>query len=179
MTEAIKNKGIFFGLIIFLGMFVSPMLSAQMVLQLEKTGSVKKVRYYVGDIIEFKTIHLPETWQRRMITDIRPNESVFISDSDRFNVASITHIRREASTGQIVSLFLYSAGISSLLASTGFLIRGIQPAVSWYLVVGIPVGAIITAWLVRKYWKYKVYPVGSKRRLRTLDLSFYPTNSFP
>ena len=179
MTEAIKDKGFYLCLILLLSPFFSVTSSAQMVLQLEKTGSVKKVRYYIGDIIEFKTVQLPETWQRRMITDIRPDENSFISDADRFNVASITHIRREASTGQIVSLFLYSAGISSLLASTGFLIRGIQPAVSWYLVVGIPVGAIITGWLVRKYWKYKVYPVGSKRRLRTLDLSFYPTNSFP
>jgi len=145
----------------------------QVVLQLEKTGSVKRIRYYKGDIIEFKTKQLPETWQKRLITDILPDQNVFLSDNDIFNVNTITHIRQDSGYGPIISTALFSIAVVSVLTSAGFYIRGIRPD-SWVLPVLVPVTAAILGWVIQRFWKYKIYHVGSKRRLRTMDLNFYP-----
>jgi len=153
-------------------------VEAQVVLQLEKTGSVKKIRYYIGDVIEFQTKQLPDVWQKRMITAIQPDENVFRSDQDIFNVSMITHIRRDSRYNPVISIFLISGGVASILASTGFYIRGFRPD-SWVLPIVIPAAAILIGWLIRKYGKYKTIRIGPNRRLRTLDLNFYPFDEGP
>jgi len=168
-----QNMKIFIFLVGCIMVALPSMMQGQVVLQLEKTGSVKRIRYYKGDIIEFKTKQLPETWQKRMITDILPDQNVFKSDNDIFNVNTITHIRQESGYGPIISTALFSIAVVSVLASAGFYIRGIRPD-SWVLPIAIPVTAAIFGWLVKRFWKYKIYHVGSKRRLRTMDLNFYP-----
>jgi len=156
----------------FLGFYASEKAHAQMVLQLEKTGSVKRVRYYVGDIIEFKTIHLPDVWQKRLITEIRPDKNLFMSDTDMFNVNTITHIREDSKWGPIISVGLYSIAVVSVLTSAGLYVQGFRPD-NWAPSIIVPAAAAVLGWLVKRFWRYKIYHVGAKRRLRTLDLNFY------
>lgn len=165
--------------IFLLGYILLPSsIEAQMILQLEKTGSVKKIRYYVGDVIEFQTKQFPEVWQKRLITAILPDQNIFKSDDDIFNVSMITHIRRDSRYNPIISVFLISGGVASILASTGFYLRGFRPD-SWLLPIVIPAAAIIIGWLLRKYGKKKTIRIGPNRRLRTLDLNFYPFDAEP
>lgn len=165
--------------IFLLGFILLPSsIEAQMVLQLEKTGSVKKIRYYVGDVIEFQTKQFPEVWQKRLITAIQPDQNIFKSDDDIFNVSMVTHIRRDSRYNPIISVFLISGGVASILASTGFYLRGFRPD-SWLLPIVIPAAAIIIGWLLRKYGKKKTIRIGPNRRLRTLDLNFYPFDDEP
>lgn len=149
--------------------------SAQVVMQIEKTGSIKKERYHIGDEIEFETTNLPGVWQKRVITDIRPGDNVFTSGTDMFNLAHITRVRRINSMATVISSVLYSVGATSAIASATAFTFGFRPD-NWTLVVIFAVAPFGVGYLVRKIFKYKTFRIGPKRKLRALDLTYYPVD---
>jgi hypothetical protein len=149
---------------------------AQMVLQLEKTGSVKRIRYFPGDTIEFKSTLFPDTWLKRVITEIRTDENLFVSGSDKYNLNSITHIRMANRATPIVAGAFYAIGVTSFLAAGGFWIAGYPPNTLSVIFSTVPFGI---AWLIQKLFPYKTYRISNNRRLRALDLNFYPVEIKP
>lgn len=153
--------------------FFSISIYGQVVMQIEKTGSIKKERYYIGDEIEFETANFPGVWQKRIITDIRPDDNVFISNTDMFNLSNVLRVRRISPTTSVIASVLYSIGGTSIIGSATAYTFGFRPD-NWTLVIIFAVAPFGVGWLVSKLFKYKTFRIGPNRRLRALDLTYYP-----
>lgn len=160
-------------LLLLFGLVAGMELSAQNVLQVERFGSLRKVRYMAGDEIEFQTTRLPGIWVRKTIVEIFPDEQVIRFEDELTNIQTITKVRRinDSWVKKVVVGFLYSSAVSTTIYSTLAWIFGTPPNWISITLATVPWGL---GWLVNKIFKYNTYRIGKAYRLRALDLNFYP-----
>ncbi len=146
---------------------------AQKCLQLERAGSLKKIRYYIGDDITFKLYNDDAGWYTRTITEIDVDGRKLDFFGHRVSIDSISMIQMKRGNGmQIVGGALQVGGANTILFSITYpLFNNASP--DW---VGVGSGVAIMGigTMLRWLFKTKRFVIGKNKRLRLLDLNFGP-----
>ncbi|HQU60705.1 MAG: hypothetical protein KDD02_02170 [Phaeodactylibacter sp.] len=145
-------------------------LSAQKVLQLEKYGSARTTKIFIGDPITYK-LRGSETFNSGYIENIRLEDSLLVLADRYIHVYDITTLRYERAWPRVAgkSLFWFGSAWSGF-AAVGFTFDGdpdtnyrwadaIVTLSSWGLSFAIP-----------KLFGHKDIRIGKRRRLRLLDM---------
>lgn len=165
---------LYFPLFIIISLFISNSATAQKLLQIEKVGTLKTQRYYIGDEVIFQLVGDQENyWYRERIVDILVDSKSVLFTNRVIKIADIGKIRSFKSQG-------WSRGLSNnaFVAAGGFVgLSLLASALTEFMLnsasVIIPGVTVITALVIRIIFRRKTYRMGKRRRLRVLDLNFY------
>ena len=149
-------------------------LAAQKFLQLEKGGSFKYTRYYIGEDIVFKLHNDDKGWHTRTITGIDVDGDRLIFFNHPLPIDSIAAIQLPGSkVWQITGLALQVGGANAILFSLGYNPIFKNEPVNWG---GVATGAlgIAIGTAIRQFTKNKRFVPGPRKKLRLLDVSFGP-----
>lgn len=157
--------------------FISGHLFAQNVLQIEKYGSAKTKKIFIGEELEYRLKGTDE-WRLGVIERLIPEQEIIVFGDRYINMKEIEALRyrRGWAKASRQIFFFFGAGWSGF-ALIGTATDG-NPSTNYQwsdaLVTGV---SWLTAWLIPKIFKYKTVKLGKRRWLRMLDLSF--KNSVP
>lgn len=146
--------------------------NAQKVLQIEKYGSPKTKKMYIGQEINYK-LKNDEVWYRGVIEDLNIERNWIVMRDRYVPLDSIEAFRRPKGWSKSVrtSLYTFGAGWSSL-ALVGTLTDN-NPDTHYLWSDAVVTGTSwLTGWIIPKIFKNKITKFGKKRRLRMLDLTF-------
>lgn len=146
-------------------------LNAQKILQIEKVGSHKLVRFYPGNEVTFKLNNAPG-WFTRRINDINAEQNLILFEKEGFiNINDITHIQKTAAKAKWkgVGNSLYVFGLNWGFWSLGGTLLGDE--LTWLAAI-VPATAFALGTVIKWLGKGKVWKMGKRRRLRVLDLGF-------
>jgi len=152
-------------------LMISP-LSAQKVLQIEKYGSPRTEKFYVGQEITFQ-LEGTDYYRSAYIEDIRVGDSLILLGNSFVNVHDISALRFERGWPMLGSGSLYTFG----LAWSGYAFFGTtfddNPNSAYRRSDAVvTLTAISLGFLIHKLFRYKHTRLGKRKRLRLLDLSF-------
>ena len=165
---------IYFCLFLAFFLFSNQILYAQKLLQIEKVGSHKTQRYYIGDEVIFQLEGEDDDfWYRERIVDILVDAKSVLFTNRVIKISSITKIRSFKDRGWSKSLSnraFFASGVFvafSLIgsATTEFMLNRASAI--------IPGAAIVVGLAIRFIFRRKTYKFGKRKRLRFLDLNFY------
>jgi len=143
-------------------------------LQIEKVGTLKTQRFYIGDEVVFQLVGETEGyWYREKIEDILVDAKSVLFTHRLIKIGDIAKIRtfknRGWSKGLSNNAFVAAGGFVgfSLIASalTEFML---SPASAI-----IPGAAVVGGLIIRLIFRRKTHRMGKRKRLRVLDLNFY------
>lgn len=161
-------------LLFFLFLFTTLPVHAQKVLQIEKRGTIKTKKIYLGEPLTYR-LKGSKDWQTETIIDIKVEEELIIFSDHFIKVSDIKTLKsyKNARMANSVEKSLYTFAASWLLFSLGGTLAG-EPLndLTWK----VPVSSTILGWSFKKIFTTRKYRIGKKRRLRVLDLSFKKTN---
>lgn len=148
------------------------MAKAQVFLQLEMKNDPETIKFSRGDVLTFKTKSQPKEWISREIIDIKVSENVVVFEDGFRHLEEIISIRLYRRTFDNFTKMIQKFAV-------GWLVFG---GLSLLVVPDstIPLGALLvssgafygTGWLLNKLFKYRKVKLGSRYRLRLLDLRF-------
>ena len=143
----------------------------QRVLQMEKRGSLKTKKYYIGDDLVYSLRAEPKEFQTATLTEILVDQNLVQLDSRLINVKDIAAIRtyRPERIGKALSKQLYTFAGGWTLFSLGGLFANRDIISTDYYIVG---SSLVSGWLIRKLVKKRTYRLDGRKRLRILDLDF-------
>lgn len=155
---------------------LSTHVEGQKVLQIEKYGSPKTRKLFIGDEITFQ-VKGDEQWYTSQIADLLVEQDVIALDDRYVNLADIAAFRYERGWTRPASISLYTFG----LAWSGFALIGTatdgDPSTRYQasdaIVSAVSLGL---GFAVSKLFARKTIRFGKRRRLRMLDLRFKPQN---
>jgi len=144
---------------------------SQTVLMVEDMRDIRPIKYYEGQFISVKTVDFPDYWLDIKIERLLDEEKIILYDGGMINLSDITHFRRTRGWVKAISYTMQTFGIAWLTFATLGDLAGheYQVGADTFVIGG---GAIVTGWLLRKFFRYKKYKINKKVRLRILDLSF-------
>jgi hypothetical protein len=161
-----------FSLLFFIG--ITFYVNAQKILQIERYGSPKTKKIYIGERITYK-LKNDEVWYSGVIEDLVTDKNLIALNDRYVPMDSIEAFRRPVGWSKGVRTSLYTFGAawsgSALIGTltddnpkTHYLWSdAVVTATSW-----------LTGWIIPKIFKNKVTKFGKKRRLRMLDLTLIP-----
>ena len=146
-------------------------VNGQKVLQIEKYGSPKTKKIYIGEQITYRILEY-DSWATGTIEDMLVEENVLSFHNRFMPLNQIDAFRYDINWGKSIGkqMFWFGAGWS-FYAVIGPLTDG-EPGNGYR-----PVDAIVTgsSWIIAyslpRIFKYKTIRFGEKRRLRMLDLT--------
>ncbi len=159
--------------IILLGWGMVNGVWGQKVLQIERSGSLKTIKMHIGDEVTFSLKGAPRQYYTRDILDLFPEVQTIQFAGGAVSVDQIAAIRMRGSNhwakslGGMVGIF---TGVWATYSLLDVLINTRAPAPFQYWVGGIALGVTGILFLVPE----RVLRMGDRRRLRVLDLTFYP-----
>lgn len=146
-------------------------VSGQKFLQLEKSGTLKTVRFYAGDALTFRIRNDETGWHTRYIQDFDLVQDKIIFPNLDLPVDSISMIRLPRTRAMhIIGRALQAGGINTILFSatySAFDNREIDWTAMTTGAANIAVGTLFTS-----QFRTKRFKVGKRKRLRLLDISF-------
>ena len=152
---------------------VATCATAQKCLQMERYGSLKKQRLYIGDDITFKLKNDDTGWHTRPIIDFDVDGGYIVSINYRVHIDSIASIQLDKRNGMkfLGSVFLVG-GANTILFSIAYPLFN-QRDPEW---VGVAWGAgfLGLGTLISMLDRQKQFKIGKRKRLRLLDLNFGP-----
>ncbi len=146
---------------------------AQKALMLEKSGSFKTTKFYIGDPLVYKLKSDKDQWLREYITEIYVDDGLLGLENRVITVDSIYAIRtghnlRWAKTiSHVLTAFAGSWSFWTLVS----LAYGDPLALG---TVAVGVGTFAVAQLLRLLY-FKTHKIRGNKRLRLIDLNFYNT----
>ena len=153
------------GLILFLGL--THFLFGQKFLQIEKYGSLKIEKYYIGDDLSYQ-LSGDKTWYAGTIQDLIVDENIILFADRYIKLGDIRTIRKYRRWSQSIGNQLFIFAGSWLFFSAAGTLVGWELRWDTAIIAG---SAMATGWLIKKIFKYKKYKIGKKRRLRMLDIT--------
>lgn len=146
--------------------------NAQKVLQIEKYGSAKTRKIFIGQSITYK-LKNDDIWYEGTLGDLDVEKNLIVFSDRYVPVDSIEAFRRPKAWARGVRSSLYTFGASwSAYALVGTLTDN-NPKTHYLWSDAIVTGASwLTGWIIPKIFKNKIIKFGKKRRLRLLDLTF-------
>lgn len=147
-------------------------VSAQKVLQIERYGSPRTTKLYIGDEFTYK-VYGDDLWRTRQLEDLIIDRNVIVLDDRYVNLKDIEALRYRRGWTQPISISLYTFGTAwSAFALVGTLTDG-DPDTRYRpsdaIVSGVSLGL---GWGIQKLFGTKTIRLGKRRRLRMLDLTF-------
>lgn len=147
-------------------------LPAQKILQMEKYGSLKNKRYYMGDYLTYRLAG-DKTWYRAKIEDLRVEDNIVIFNNRYANLKDISFIKsfQNRAWSQKIGASLVVFGASwSLFAAGGMLVDNERFAYrkSDAMVTGT---SILSGLLLRQIFKSNTHKMGKRRWLRLLNIN--------
>ncbi len=147
-------------------------LAGQRVLQIEKYGSPKTKKIFIGDEITYR-LKNQEDYHTIVIEDILVDQNLLVGKDRYVHVPDINSLRRDVTWARPMgrSLFLFGTGWSGF-AFVGTLTDG-NPDTQYRWSDAVVTGsAYLLALTLPKLFVYKKTRIGKRRRLRVLDLTF-------
>lgn len=146
--------------------------SAQKFLQLERSGSLKTIRFGIGDEMVFKLKGDDHGWYSRFIQDIDMNRGAIVfSKESIISPDSIEAIRLpDSKLLQIAGYALQVGGANMILFSAYYSIFQDRKLDGVTMLSGV--GNILVGQLLRKVLAKRKFKPGKRKRLRLLDLRF-------
>ncbi|MEO1515919.1 MAG: hypothetical protein AAFV95_12935 [Bacteroidota bacterium] len=147
--------------------------TAQRVLQLEKYGSAKVKKYFIGDELHFRLKGEKNYWYRDVIEDILADDGIIIFSKRAVKVDEIDAIRsyRVARIVQPIARNLLIFG-----TTWGLYAAAIAWPLGWSVGL-LDIVVVTTSWatglLARRIFRYRTFRLGKKRRLRLLSLDWH------
>lgn len=143
---------------------------AQKCLQMEKYGSTKRDRIYIGETITFTLFNDDTGWKTRMITDFDVENGFVVFGQQRVHIDSIASIQLDKRNGmKFLGTVFMAGGANTILFSIGYpLAIGASPE---WVGVGWGAGFLGLGYLLRKLDRPKKFKIGKRKRLRLLDLT--------
>ncbi len=156
-------------LFFFLTIIAMTSVNAQLFLQIEKAGSLKTIKYQIGDQVTFKLKGAEQNYRTEYIENIIPEENIIVFSNGMANLDDITAIRsfHPSRWSKPVGASLMSFGLGWGFFSLVGAVVGTPMTISTAVVVGTGFGL---GWLIQKIFVHKTYRIKNKRRLRILDL---------
>lgn len=148
-------------------LFLSNFLFAQKVLQLEKYGSAKVKKFYIGDELTYR-IAGDKTWYQGTIQDLKIEENIILFEDRFVYLKDITKLRKYRH---------WTKGLfrQSLAFAGGWLFFSLAGTlVGWELTLStivVPGATVAVTWITYKLFYKKNYKLGKRRWLRMLDLT--------
>ncbi len=163
-----------YSVFLLLFFFTSHSIFAQKLLQIEKVGTLKTQRFYIGEEVVFQLVGETDGyWYRETIEDILVDANSVLFTHRLIEIADIAKIRTFKNRG-------WSRGLSNnaFVASSGFVgLSLIAAATTEFMLntasVIIPGTTIIAGLAIRLIFRRKTHRMGKRKRLRVLDLNFY------
>jgi hypothetical protein len=143
--------------------------NAQKFIQMEKYGSAKVKKYYIGDELTYKLREYPNDWTTGVIEDIILAENLVVFTNRAVKLGEITDIRSFKPVRWSVPLaknlyrFGVSWGVFSLLGPL------VDTPITWAAAI-VPASAFVTGFLIKRIFKQRTYRLGKRRWLRMLDM---------
>ncbi len=161
---------------LFLILFLSISLSSghsQKILQLEKYGSLKNQRYYIGEQLSYQ-LKDDDTWYRETINDLLIEENIILFANRAIRLENIVALKRtdNRNWSKGIGTKLYVFGASWAFFS---LVGTIWLPLTWAALI-VPAVSFTTGFILQKIFKTKTIKIGKKRWLRMLDITM-PTKA--
>lgn len=153
------------GLILCLG--ISNFLFSQKVLQLERFGSPKVKKFYIGEDLNYQLIG-DKTWYTGTIQNLIVEENIILFENRYVKLDDIRTLRKRLHWSKTIGNQLYVFAGSWLVFSAAGTLVGWELRWDTAIISG---SALVSGWLIKNIFKYKKYKLGKKRRLRLLDLT--------
>jgi hypothetical protein len=150
--------------------FLFTTISAQKILQMEKRGSFKTWRYYIGDQLTFE---VDGQWYTRIIRDLNLEKKIIQFEDGFVEMEKIDRIETEGGEafGKAASISLWVFGASWIFFSVAdWAVGGSLTLLSAI----VPGSAFTLGGLIRLIFKPKKHRLGKRKRLRMLDLTIVP-----
>ncbi len=161
-------------LVILFYICFTTILPAQKYVQIETYGKIKTLRFAEGDEIEFQHSQFPNVWMKRQILKIDADEQMMYLTDAVIPLRTIYKVRIDNPSflRHAIFAFAYSSAVSTFLYSGWtWIFVGVPP--NW-IAITIVAAPFTIGYFIKKWTKYKVYHINQRRRLKALDLSFYP-----
>lgn len=163
-------------LLCLLALLCSLTLTAQKVVQIERYGRAKTTKIPLGEEITYR-LKGDDAWHTRVIEDINVEQGLIVSVDRYIKIADIEALRYSRGWPKAVGKQLFWLGAGwSLYGVIGNLADG-NPDTNYRWGDAAVTG---TAWglslLLPKVFKYRKIKMGERRRLRAVDINFYPLN---
>jgi len=144
--------------------------SAQRFIQMEKYGSAKVKKYYIGEEITYKLKEFPNDWTTSVIEDIVMEENIIIFNNRTVNLDELIAIRsfKPSRWSVPVAKNLYRFGLSWGVLSLLSPLAGTP--ITWAAAI-VPAVAFATGFLIKSIFKHRSYKLGKRRWLRMLDMN--------
>lgn len=148
------------------------LLAAQKVLQIERYGSPKTQKIYIGDPLYFQ-LKSDDYFRLAYIEDMRPQDSLLVLADRYVNIYDIAALRYERSWPRAAgySFFLFGAGWSGIAAIGYATDRNPDTSYRWADAI-VTLSSWSLAFALPKLFANKTIKLGDRRRLRLLDLDF-------
>lgn len=151
-------------------------LSAQKVLQIERYGRAKTTKIYLDEEITYR-LKGDDAWYTRVVEDLNVEQGLIISVDRYIKIADITTLRYDRPWSKAVGKQLFWLGAGwSLYGVVGNLADGNPDTQYRWGDAAVTGTAWGLSWLVPRVFKYKKIKMNERRRLRAVDINFYPTN---
>jgi hypothetical protein len=150
----------------------SVVCTGQVFLQLEVDREVIPLRFAPGDLLTFKSLESGDEWQTRRVERLIPEDQIIVFTDSWLELKDITRIKVRNQPGWLVGKILTTFG------SAWFVFGGIAHLATDYTFTwrDFTIGAVGVGlgWLITKFASSRTYKVGTKHRLRIVDISFPP-----
>ncbi len=143
----------------------------QRFVQLEKSGSLRISKFYIGDEITFR-LGTEKYWYTETIQDLLIDDNIILFTHRGVKPEDISAIRsfRNRGWSRAWGLKLYVFGT----AWGGFSLLGPFAGIPLTSLAWIvPATSIVTGFIIQKLFKSRTLKIGKKRRLRMMNLNFY------
>lgn len=155
---------------------------AQKALQYEKGGSLKTLKFYIGDEIKFKIKSANDIWYTRIIYDIDVDKNTILIENTadenpiQLPITDITHIRikNRNKLGRLLGQVLFVGGINTILTTFALSRRDIIPSFKEDpdpLIYG-GAGTII-GFAIWRLFSREGIKLNQRKRLRLIDTTLY------
>ncbi len=148
--------------------------TAQKVLQIEKAGSFKVQKIFIGQTIDYK-LEGNDYFIEGVIEDLDIENQVIVLADRYVTLKDIVALRYPRSWPQGVSKSLLWFGVGwSFFAVVGTATDGESSTSYQWSDAVVSASSLTSSFLVSKISRYKKIKIGKRRRLRLLDINFSP-----
>ncbi len=157
---------------LLLALSLSATLNGQKMLILEKYGSAKVKKFYVGDELEYKLYDFPG-FREAVLEDILVEDNLLVFPKQYVSPEDIEAFRYDISWGKPVGRSLMYFGLGwSFFAGVADL-TGLGYEYRWRDAI-VSGTAVLSGFLISKLVKHKTIRFGKRRRLRVIDVTPVP-----
>lgn len=152
--------------------FFIPSVFAQRVLQIERFGSPKTDKIFIGEGIEYR-LKDSKVWRYAVIEDINVEQNLIVLADRYLDPEKVGAFRYYRPNSQKLGLQVMAFGAAwSGFALVGTAVDG-NPDTNYRLSDGIVTATgLVAGYGITRLFKYKKIKFGKRKRLRLVDISF-------